>query len=284
VNERLKRIHVLKRFISIAAVFLILLPATGFCGAWTMPKGKMYVKVSANTYKSDERFDLGGNEEDYDNNGFFRDRNIGIYAEYGLVDGLSLIGSTQYKFLEQENDLEKKKYNGISDIDLAVKARLLNNSIGVFSVQGLVKVPEAYDTDATIPPGNGEYDFEVRLMYGRSLYPMFPGYVNVEGAYRFRDGVASDELRFLGEFGVDFMKAGYVRIKAESVASMGDMDMSTDTGNPNVAYDYDQFKMSATLGFKLTERWGVECETIRELSGKNVSKGNTYSASLYCIY
>ena len=57
-----------------------------------------------------------------------------------------------------------------------------------FPSRGLVKIPETYDEDDDVPLGNGEYEFEGRLLYGKSMWPVIPGYVNLEAAYRKRSG------------------------------------------------------------------------------------------------
>lgn len=249
-----------------------------------MPKGKAYVKLSVNAYESDEQFDGEGKEKDFSDNGSFKDRNLGIYAEYGLTDTVGLVYSGSYKSLEKKNDHVTQKFDGFSDMDLAVKYRLMNNRLGVVSVQALVKVPEAYDDDEVLLPGNAQYDYEIRLMAGRSLYPVIPGYVNVEGAYRLRDREPADEMRFLGEFGMDFLKKGYARFKVETILGMDNADKVTNTANPNLSADFDLVKLSMTLGCRVTDILGIEIETIREVEGENVSKGNTYSASVICMY
>jgi hypothetical protein len=255
-----------------------------FAGAWTMPEGRAYVKLSVNAYDSDEQFDTGGNPEEYEHNGRFEDRNAGLYLEYGLRDDISIVFSGSYKFLEKKDDSTQKKFNGFSDMDIALKYRLMKFGSGVLSVQGLVKCPEAYDENEVLLPGNGQYDAEIRIMFGQSLYPFVPGYVNIEGAYRYRDEEPSDEMRFLGEFGVDFLRVFYARFKAESIAGMDNADSNYDSMNPNLSLDYDLFKLSMALGCRLTDMWGVELETIRETSGKNVSKGTTYSAAVTCLF
>lgn len=59
----------------------------------------------------------------------------------------------------------------LGDIDLGAKFKLYDGSLGVLSAQTMVKIPEAYHKNDPLPVGNGQYDFEARLLYGRSLYP-----------------------------------------------------------------------------------------------------------------
>jgi protein XagA len=263
--------------------FILVLTSSALCfaGAWTQTKGKMYNRLSLNYYQSDTLFDRDGNEQDSPDNGEFTDTNLSYYLEYGALDNLSLIMSLTYKALEKEDDTVKSDYYGFSDLDLAAKYRVAEGNFGVFSVQALVKVPETYDEDEELAPGEGQYDFEVRALYGRSLYPMIPGYINLEAGYRYRDEEPADEVRTMIEFGMDFTQSLYARIKCEGITGMDNADETAASGsNPASSPDYNLYKGTLTVGYKLTDSFGIELEHIRELAGENVSKGNTYAIAM----
>lgn len=247
-----------------------------FAGAWTQEQGKMYNRLSLNQYQSDSQFDSDGHDVGASNNGDFTDTNLSYYLEYGLKDNLSLIMSLSYKYLEKEDDTVDMDFYGFSDLDLGAKYKVAEGRFGVFSVQALVKVPEMYDEDDDLTPGEGQYDFEIRALYGRSLYPVIPGYFNIEAGYRYRDEDPSDEFRTLVEFGVDVTSAIYGRLKFEGITGMDNADDTAATSsNPASSPDYDLYKGSLTIGYKLNDAFGLELEHIREFAGKNVSKGNT---------
>jgi hypothetical protein len=71
-------------------------------------------------------------------------------------------------------------------VDLGLRYKLLDNTFGIVSTQALVKIPGPYDRSDPLPLGNGQFDGELRLLYGRSLYPLLPAYGNVEIGYRWR--------------------------------------------------------------------------------------------------
>lgn len=266
-------------FISLGFVLSGSLPC--FAGAWTLPKGKTYNRLALNHYTTDTSFNASGDEVAFPDNGEFNDTNVSYYMEHGLRDNLSLVLSLSYKSLEKEDDLVKSDFYGFSDLDLAVKYKLHESRIGVFSTQALIKIPELYDDKDDLPPGDGQYDVELRLMYGRSLYPMIPGYINLEAGYRLRDDELADEVRTLVEVGVDVTPRFYGRLKYEGIIGLNNADdVAGARGNPSSSPDYDLFKLNMALGFKLSQAWGIELEHIREIAGENISNGISYGLAL----
>lgn len=264
-------------------VFLIicLMAESVFAGAWPQEKGCLYNQATINYYKANEKFSNGGSRVDFDDNGKFLDRNISYYVEYGLTDDFTVTGSWPYKWLEYENDLVINKSDGFSDLELGLKYRLFSRESGVCSVQGLVKIPEAYGKNDSVPLGNGQYDYEIRLLYGQSLFPNFPGYFNTEAGYRFRAGEPADEFKYLIEFSVDITKKIYGRVKLDGTLGMNNAgDASHLNDNPTTTLDYDLGKLEMTLGWKILKMWGVELGCRPEIYGKNTAAGVNYSLSV----
>jgi len=253
---------------------------SSYAGAWTAAKGSAYQRFSVNSYRAEKFFDRSGDRTDFENNGEFRDTNLGYYLEYGVSDSLTVIGSGSYKWLEYEDDFIINKTDGFSDLELGLKYRLFNVRGGVVSVQGLLKVPEAYDEDDAVPLGNAQYDYEVRLLYGQSLYPVVPGYINLEAGYRIRAEAPVDEFRYLVECGFDFTQSLYGRAKLDGIAGIDNSGDASTAANPAATFDYDLGKLDVTLGWKATPDWGVELGYRPDLYGKNISSGVNWSLSL----
>lgn len=260
---------------------LLFIPSLAFSGAWTAPKGQTYNRIAFNAYYTDEVFDSSGHTKDMANNGEFFDNNVSYYMEHGITDELTLVFSTSYKFLESKNDHEEIKDDSLSDIDLGLRYRLAQGRFGVLSVQGVVKIPEAYSDSEEIAPGNGQYDGTIKLQYGRSLYPLIPGYCNFEAGYRYRDEEPADEILYLLEFGLDFTKKLYGRVKYDAIIGMNNADTDTSGGsNPSFAAEYDLAKIDVAFGYKLNKIWSLELEALKEVSGESVSKGLTYTIAV----
>ena len=266
--------------IFITGILILFAASTCFAGAWTLQKGKIYNRLAVNYYFADREFDDEGHRNDLADNGKFRDYNINNYIEFGLTDKITIINSLYFKKIEKEDDVNKTKTYGIGDIDLGVKYKLVEGTWGIFSTQTLVKIPEAYDADDDLPLGNGQYDMELRLLYGRSLYPSIPGYCNVEVGYRWRLDDPSDEIRYLIEVGMDFTKSLYGRVKLDGTYSMDNGEHLDESGNPTTTNNFDVGKLDVTLGYKINKSWGIEAGYMHAIYGQNIAAGATYTIAI----
>jgi hypothetical protein len=299
-----------------AAILLILtMTGSAWAGAWTMPAGKLYTRMAYSEYEAQRYFYADGSTEAYAPNdvykGKYRDfdydeQTWSFYSEYGLMEGLTLIGSIDYKETEWtyqstgrklvDGELvhvvrgtdKTAKASGVSDLKLGLRYRLLATDSGALSLQALYKTGEFYDEKdqnlaTDIQLGDGQDDVEVRLQFGQSTYPLFPGYFNVEAGYKWRTQEYSDQFVYLLEAGMDMGKLFYVRTKLDGTESLGNGDDGpsgpfTEIGsNP---YESDLGKMEITAGYKLTSRLALEASYFNELYGASTTKGETWSLAL----
>lgn len=270
----------LAKIFAAAVFFVAIFAGSCFAGAWTLQKGILYDRLALNYYYADTEFDDDGNRKDFTADGEFKDINLSNYIEFGLTDEITLINSVYYKNIKKEDDFTKTKTYGIGDIDLGVRYKIAEGSWGIFSTQALLKIPAAYDKDDDLPLGNGQYDMELRLLYGRSLYPYVPGYCNFEIGYRWRFEDPSDEVRYLIEFGMDFTNDVYGRIKLDGIYSMDNGEHFDTGGNPTTTNNFDLGKLDIALGLKISKRFGVELGYTPEIYGQNTASGATYTFAL----
>jgi hypothetical protein len=273
----------IKHIICSMSILSLLFMAAGsaHAGAWTQKKGSGYHRVAANYYFADENFDSNGDSHSMEKNGEFKDINLNYYGEYGLLDSLTVFGSFYYKDLEREDDEIIHETKGIGDVDLGLRYNLYSGKIGVLSMQGMVKIPELYDDEDSMPLGNGQYDYEARLLYGRSLWPVIPGYMNLEAGYRWRSDEPSDEFRYIVEAGSDLWKGFYTRAKLDGLVSMDNADNKKDAlGNPTSTLEYDLLKLDMTLGYKISSAIGLELGYTPAISGENTAKGTTWTIAI----
>lgn len=264
----------------IALSVIAVLSNNSYAGAWTQAKGKLYDRLSLNYYYADEEFDKNGDRRSFDAHGDFSDINGGNYIEYGLTDNITIINSLYFKYIEKEDDFAKTTTYGVGDIDLAMKVKLTEGRLGVLAAQGLVKIPEAYDRNARVPLGNGQYDAELRLLYGRSLWPYIHGYCGVEAGYRWRFSDPSDEFRYLVEFGMDITRDFYGRVKLDGIYSIDNGSHADSSGNPTATNNFDLGKIEATLGYRISPSWGVEAAYTPEIYGQNTAAGATWTLAV----
>jgi protein XagA len=272
-------------FVVLASAISVLaacVPPAGKAGAWTQSRGKFYERVAMNRYAAEREFDSGGNRVRFATKGRFTDMNLSDYFEYGASGHLTLITSLSYKYLRDKDSARIAKSWGIGDIDLAARFKIAEGRGRVFSAQGLVKIPEGYDANDYLPLGNGQYDGEARLLFGQSLWPLFPGYCNFEIGHRWRAKNPSDEVRYLAELGTDIRSGFYFRSKLDGIASRRNgrgLDMN---GNPTVRDNFDLGKLDMTLGRRLGSRGSIEIGFMPEIYGRTTASGSTISIALSC--
>lgn len=284
VNHHQEMIHmktVLQRSL-LATLLLAAAAATSHAGAWTAKQGAYYDKAAANYYVSKDTFTSSASRIDTPNNGKFTDYNLSNYVEYGLRDDLTLINSLTYKWLENEDNSTLTKGHGIGDIDLGLRYKLLDSEkIGIVSSQLLVKIPGFYHKSDALPLGNGQYDAELRILYGRSLWPLLPGYANLEIGYRWRADDPADEYRYLVELGFDLTQKLYARAKLDGTISADNGTKLDTSGNPTSTNNYDLGKLDLTIGYQVSPAWGLEGSYTPAVYGQNTAAGATYSLAAY---
>jgi protein XagA len=277
-----KQMKKLAHRLLLAALLSATLATSCFAGAWTAQQGAFYEKFSFNYYHADDSFNFSGSRTETPNNGRFTDYNVSNYFEYGLLDNLTAINSLTYKWLRNETDSTITRGYGLGDVDLGLRYKLLDSAkAGIVSAQLLVKMPGAYDKNDPLPLGNAQYDTELRMLYGRSLYPWVPGYANLEFGYRWRAGDPSDEIRYLVEFGFDITKSIFTRAKLDGIFSVDNGRKMDVSGNPAATNNFDLGKLEVTLGYQITSALGLEASYRPDIYGQNTAAGANYSLGLY---
>lgn len=246
-------------------------------GAWVPEKGSGYGKLGIQEYKADSYY--GGNAS-FDE---FTGTNISYYGEYGLGANTAIYGTLLHQDIEQTmSDGQQTSSSGFGDLELGLRYQWQAEPF-VLSTSFLVKLPSLYDEDDDLPRGNGREDYEIRALVGKSLYPY--GYIGIEAAYRYRTGSASDEYRYLLEYGISANENLYFRTKLDGVLSANNADNVGDvgdgSGNLLLGPAYDLGKLEITVGWNFGPerkrslgRWGVELSVISDVFGDNTLEGD----------
>lgn len=248
-------------------------------GAWVPEKGSGYGKLGIQEYKADSYF--GGNTS-FEK---FTGTNISYYGEYGLGANTAIYGTLLHQDIEQTmSDGQQTSSSGFGDLELGLRYQWQAEPF-VLSTSFLVKLPSLYDEDDDLPRGNGQEDYEIRALVGKSLYPY--GYIGIEAAYRYRTGSPSDEYRYLLEYGISANENLYFRTKLDGVYSATNADQEDRGEGSDVADNlllgpaYDLGKLEITVGWNFGPerkrslgRWGVELSVISDVFGDNTLDGD----------
>ena len=262
-------------------LFGALLPTQASAGAWTAKEGDQYLKGAVNIFETSSRFGPEGRFENFSNT------NFNVYWEYGIKDNLTFFATGSLSDLENRSDGVETSQTGVGDIDVGLRYRLVDGPI-IVSVQGLFKAPYLYDNNSELPLGNGQEDFEGKVLFGKSFGQF--GYAGLEAGYRFRTDDPVDEFRILAEYGFDVTEKVYLRTKLDNiiaaqssdVASTGfDGPLTAETAiNPQLPLEFDLGRLEYTAGYKFSDTLGAEITGTTAVYGDNTLSGTNFQFAL----
>jgi len=260
------------------ALLLTAIPISASAGAWTAPQGDTYLKGAVNYFESNNRF---GAEDGFEN---FQNLNFNVYVEHGLRDDLTFFASGSLTDIENTSDGVETNGFGVGDIDLGLRYRLIDGPV-IVSVQGLFKAPYLYSEDAELPLGNGQEDFEGKLLLGKSFGKY--GYGGLEAGYRFRTDDPVDEFRFLVEYGFNATENIYLRSKLDGIIAAQSTDVSAAEAqaiNPQLPLEFDLVRVEYTVGYKFSDTWAGEVTGTTAVAGSNTLRGNNVQVALVATF
>ena len=235
------------RYLALPVVLLLvaLAPIPAHAGGWVQELYALYAKLTYGTYsgKTVYRCDGGKNNATYNPPFIVGDypiaeRSLFFYAEYGMTEDLTLVGSAALKRVIITSPVERKQVQGWGDIALGGRYRLATFDQHVISASAAVTIPTGYSRDLTPPLGSGNLSLEMAGNYGISLYPL-PAYATATAGYRFRTAIFPSGLQNDGrEFAPDYademftdIEAGYTLGDRVLVHAVGRALFSTRTDN-----------------------------------------------------
>lgn len=269
----------------------LLIPSSAFAGAWTAKKGDNYLKGAVNYFETSNRF---GPEDGFEN---FRNTNFNVYWEHGVRDDLTFFATGSLTDLENTSDGVETSGSGIGDIDLGLKYRVIDGPV-VVSVQGLFKAPYLYSDDAELPLGNGQEDYEGKVLFGKSFGAL--GYGGLELGYRVRTDDPVDEFRYLVEYGFDVNDKTYLRAKLDGIhaAQSSDVEVTvvdavdnnpldfgipivaTQALNPQLPLEFDLGRLEYTVGYKFSDGFAAELTGTTAVYGDNTLSGTNIQVAI----
>ena len=186
-------------------------------GAWTLPQGHLQIIASTFTSRVTKSFDASGRPNlPMSLQKIF----TGVAAEYGLLDSLTLIAIPQYVRATSAQPSGTLSESSAS-IEAGARVRLLDG-FGVLSVQGTYQTAGAFGDTATDPFSRSGSRTDARLLYGWN-YSLFghPGFMEVEGGYRWNTGARPNEIAIDATAGLWVMGGLEVIAQSFTIQSIG---------------------------------------------------------------
>lgn len=278
----------------VAAACQALSPATASAGAWTLPRGHFWGKVTYFQQATDEWYISArqfngewfdpGTKRPYNFDGSYESKAVFIEGFYGVTDRLDLGAQIPHfdQTFQDATRSEPPTDSGFSDLRLLAKLRVLQRP-AVLTLKGTVKFPTGnfVNEDGLIPVGEGQWDFDFVVQAGRSFWPL-PVYVAADVGYRIRrenEEILRDpgeEWLINGEVGYNITPKLLLATKLELLRG----GMGTDFGIPSSSSIKRITYVAPTVSYALHERTAVEAAVRFSINGRNFPAGKQITVGM----
>ncbi|NWG46194.1 MAG: glycosyltransferase [Alphaproteobacteria bacterium] len=228
-------------------------PAVG--GAWTRERGDALLISELRRLGAGERFDAAGQPEAL---AAYEKREFDVYAEYGLRDWLTGVGTLLVQTVEAEGPSPSGER---VELGLGARVRLFEAAGVALAAEGRILVPSRGLGGASEALESGEPEVELRGLLGTS-YEAFgrPGYSEVQGAWRPRTGAFGDLVEATVSLGYSLTDPIEVTIGARRLAEL------SGTEDPAIA---SFLEVNAGVRLVLGPRWSMRLTARKTLEGRN---------------
>jgi len=251
-------------------------------GPWVQEKGHGILIWNLFAYQATERFGLDREREPLGENGRFRSLTFQGWLEVGLTNRWTWIATGSVPALSYRDRWMSESAVALGDFQTGVRRGLRNPERGwQVAVQTLIKAP-AYRAGVRPRPGNGQMDWEVSLLAGRS-FPVSRlwGYTAFESGYRKRWGRPDDQWRSEAAAGIHLHPRLTLSAQLFTTYSVGGFAFRESATNPLVEPNYDLVKGFATVNVGLTRSIRVQAGYGADLAGRNTGAGRTWVLGLW---
>ncbi|XXK21705.1 hypothetical protein ACMAY5_10880 [Arenicellales bacterium nBUS_48] len=152
--------------------------------------------------------------------------------EYGLNDSLTLGAKYGYIYASQTGFGTNK---GLTDPEFLTRFKVWGNSKNIISIQPSIKIPLG-NANKDRPFSTGQYDAEIRLLWGSSFSDVRQSFFNLETAFKIRGGENPDEIKVDATGGIYLASKTMALAQLFSTASVGHKAISITTRNPSDLY------------------------------------------------
>lgn len=271
-----------------ALTAMIILPGPA-SAQWPAGKGNYWAKVSTYYHQTTESFRSNGDKRTLINTDAENtSKAVFVDVLIGVTDRLDFWVQVPYFDLSSDDISDNRNEKNLGDIRLSARYNLLQLRDGALpiSVRFTTKIPVSdFPIDAEIiPVGEGQWDYEVWLEAGLSLWPL-PAYSVVWLGYRFRaendktEVDPGDEVTFLAEFGGTSVVGRLGgKLAVDGTFSRRFTSQGVEAGD---ASKREILFFGPALNYSLTESTILEAGVKIPLMGQNFPAGNQFSVSLF---
>ena len=280
---RVTRIHALTACLALAWA------VQAGAGAWTQEPGTGFFKLNSQMLRGDELREVNGLKSEVPT---LSDYTVSLYGEYGLRDGLTLVGYLPFFKRITLNEqvgrpsgfvyFDGDDVTGYADAQAGLRYRLARRGATVLSAQLLLGLPLGDDSQANgLLTGDGEFNQQLSLQLGHSLYPL-PAYLNVDLGYNNRLDGYSDELVYSAEAGYTIAGRATLILRLNGVESRENGDDAVSGGMGGLyANDQSFVNIGPELVYTFGDGSGVSVSALHTLRVRNGLQAPVFSLGLF---
>lgn len=208
----------------------------------------------------------------------FERQDARAYFEYGLGDGYTVGGKAAYGAVWHFDGVAEGAATGVSEAEAFVQKQLIGDARGAGGFRLSGAASSRFESWPRPDMARDGFDLELRAVYGRnlSLRPL-KIFVATEAGYRKRFGDGADQVRADALVGIE--PSGRLLFLAEilTTISAGPVD---DPARP----DYHVVKFQPSIVWRARPRWALHAGAMRELWGRNLTRGDAYFIGLWASF
>ncbi|MFD2265077.1 hypothetical protein ACFSM5_19390 [Lacibacterium aquatile] len=258
-----------------AALFAIavgFVPLSASAGAWTQGEGTGQLITTLTWYRTDTTYSADGVRTGGSDYSRFE---LSPLLEYGATDSLTIGAQPRYQWLSHDRaNGSSASSNGLADIDLSARQRIWRSDNSVLSLQGLVKLPGTSNDSRRPGIGSEQIDLEPRILFGHGFtVGSWSGFLNLEGAYRFRLQEPADEIRFDATLGLRPVPDWLLLVQ-----QLNTIGVSNEHGGGS---DYDVYKTQLSVVYDVSSAVSIQLGGYVEQGNRNIDPGHALFTALW---
>jgi hypothetical protein len=244
--------------------------SAALAGAWTFDEGHGQVGVTATISSATEVFDGSRSLVSAPRYNKFE---VQALFEYGVTDWFTAIVSPGLQHVDIAAPADASR-TGLGYTELGGRARVMQGSNWVFSVQSTVRVPGTFDQGNPAAIGYTGFDYDVRALFGMTFtIGDWPAFLDAQLGQRYRFGGPPSELRADLTLGVRPLPRWLVLAQVFNVVA--------EYAAPPIFPSYDYSKLQLSVVHDLTPQWALQAEGFTTFSGRNALQENGLLAAAW---
>ena len=182
-----------------AAGALLASASAALAGAFTLEPGEIKLFVTGMSAAGDRYFDSDGKLR---SRGRYEKRELQLYGEYGVRDGLTAFGATAFQKISVEG-FGTERREGLGRTEIGLRYRIWQGDGWIVSAQGSAGIAGAKESARLAVVGESDDQLDARALVAKT-FEVFgkPAFIDLAAGYRVRSGDPANEIRLDATFGI----------------------------------------------------------------------------------